>query len=370
MNIAYLCPPAIFIVMLLYISLTSSFSAPLRKQQDIYFFFIACSCLALFAALRVGTPDTENYLDYYLATPELFEFFNFDLLFQVEPGYYFIMSVFKTFGFDFQQYLFILTLLVLGFVFFTFRKYDKSNFCFVVFVALSYFLLFFIQVRQGISVAVTLFAVLLYVERRYFSAVIFCLVSVSIHVSAIVVLPCLFLTGIIHSSISKHFLIVLFLGLLFCIFSTTLNLFSELVVEMVRFSGLPFLSEKVSLYFDGGTEVQRGFFSVTNIIMIACLFLSWRFSAKFVELFGSYRLYTFSLSMGLISVLIYNSLPYAPDVSARLYKQLSVLLPFNFLCACSGFMGGAYFKHLAGFFVLCVIFLFYYSDAFFMARYF
>jgi len=158
------------------------------------FIYSAAASLFLLMSLRATTVGTDlggyrwQYETQYLRP--------------AEPGYSLLMVICKSLGLDFQQFLAVVSLIIVFAVTALVRQLAVSPFLsFFLHVTLGFFAMSLSGLRQSLAVAFTILAFLALVKSRWILFLALTLIACSFHNSAVVFFPVLLLSRI---SLSKR----------------------------------------------------------------------------------------------------------------------------------------------------------------------
>lgn len=289
---------------------------------DVVFSIFIVISLALFSAYRLDTPDYKSYLYIYDATPSLESFFyktKYDFL--VEPLFHVLISLEKEIVGSYEFFLFLSTLLPLLIILFCYFIFLKKYALLSLFtyLSLSFVFLNFIQFRQGISCAITLCALLLFINKRKVLAYVLIAISSGFHSSAIIILPFFLLYSRFNFINLIHFAPV------FMVAFWLINPLVNIIVLMAKLIDIPQLSAKVQLYVYDTVAYQSLFSFTTILILITCFFTYYQKHNIYKIIGIKYTNYFISLLV--YTLLIVNLFPSIPTLSARFLKQTTMLLP-------------------------------------------
>lgn len=289
---------------------------------DTIFAILLIVSLALFSAYRLDTPDYRSYLYIYDLTPSLELLINGNgYSFLVEPLFQWSISLEKVVVGNYVFFLFLSTLLPLLLIFFCYAKFSREYafLSLLIYISLSFVFLNFIQFRQGISCAITLCALLVFISEKKILAYILIVVSSGFHSSALIVLPFFLIYSRVNIISFIYFAPLVMVVLWF------LNPLVNTIVLIAKFVGIPQLSAKIQLYvYD--TIAYQSLFSVTTILVLAVCFFSYYQRGNLYKIIGvKYTDYLISLLV--YTLYIVNLFPSIPTLSARFLKQSTMLLP-------------------------------------------
>ncbi|MBY7825780.1 EpsG family protein [Vibrio fluvialis] len=235
----------------------------------LYFLFSLSLILILAAGLRTGgDPDYANYLDIYLKSQTE--------AVSVEPFYLYLNKLFYKLNIPFEFLIFIIAFLSIGIkavVFYKKSPYYLSSlliYLFTIFVQFDS-----IAIRQGLAISLVMLA-FMFVERKSLSIPI--LLGASLfHVSALIVLPMLFMVNIEY----KKKLVFTFYSI---VLIATLLKFSLPIQEYIfYFSNAPaFILERLLIY-SSYTEASILSYKQLLILLISILVYFYCNASKFIK---------------------------------------------------------------------------------------
>lgn len=298
------------------------------RMYDMYILVIIFF-LSLFCAFRGDTPDTLQYYYYYQTTPTINTLYDEvssgRWFFSVEPLFHLLMSIEKTLLGSYEFFLFSVTFFSLLIIYQSYKEYGKKpDLALIVYLSMSFVFLYFVQIRQGISVALTLLGIT-YIYKGYkIKGNIIIVLSMMIHISAIIVFPVL----LVRRFFSITF--VVFITPLLVVVLNLLNVIPKFFIEMSKIINFPLLTTKIDLYFiSGAKEHTVSLFSIINILSLSILFACWLHRDNMISHFKSERIYAWSQFYTACSVITYNMFPLAQDVGSRFFKQLNIFMPIQ-----------------------------------------
>lgn len=254
----------VYISLLVLLVLCTLVTIDKDKSHSFFFFFILSTLIISLPAFRsftVGT-DTINYVKYYLLPNA-----GYNNSQDIEIGYRLFSDFLRTLRFGVYPFIFVNAVFSVGAVIWFIFKFSKYRvfslflFC-TAGVTNPFYFSYFSGMRQIMAIGFFLFALGLYVKenRNWLEIFVFVLLSVSFHVSAIVILPVFFIHRI---NFAKHFGNVVIIGSFFLGFAL-----SKLLFE---------LSDFINIVLGGlfGFENKGGYFSQipsslhqSNLVMI------------------------------------------------------------------------------------------------------
>ncbi len=187
------------LVFLFVFSLTDFVFYEKKRLHKYIYRFTFCVLLFLVAIKYYYGPDIALYVPLYDGMQDVFfvikEKAYIDEYF--EPGYIFFLSILKTFGISFWMTTVLITLIY----FYAIYKVFQNLKSFHVFALFLLFLfdsnLIIYEYRQCLAVSFFLFSVFAYMDRKYFSFLVFAIISILFHKSAVFVFIGFFLATII-----------------------------------------------------------------------------------------------------------------------------------------------------------------------------
>lgn len=207
--------------LLFLVTLLMSFSDKLytRKKNRLCKFFglLGISIIILYVVYRpYGGKDFFSYKNFY-------ENGYFDIAgYSMESGMKFVMKLLSNITLDYKILLLFFGISTWGLIYTSVKRFNNSkSFIFFVFITFDFLLFSLNGARQAVSIAILFYVWFLLESKKYFWSVILVILAISIHKSAIFVLPFFFLPKIISPSRSLWFFIYIgsyFSGLLLSFF--------------------------------------------------------------------------------------------------------------------------------------------------------
>jgi EpsG family len=225
----------------------------------------------------------------------------------VEIGFVFFCSIFKWLGFSFWFFTFTITSIYFLAIYKLFNKLDKyKTFALFALVVFEANILFF-EYRQSLSVAFYIFSILAYFDKKYSRFILFSILSILFHKSAILVclltFTMLFLPTITYS---KKYYILLLICLVTCIFFSIGDI-ATLLTKILPFNSGAIFSIKhhltiekniqvvlftyiigiYSLYYYGKERNYKRYYALmlSFILFIAIFYKYWFFLGRFRSCF-------------------------------------------------------------------------------------
>lgn len=202
----------IYIFLLLIIALPALFlySNKTLGVRPIYIWlFIAV--ISFFSGIRdmIGGYDIYIYASYFDSINTLGNYHNY------EYGYYFLSLVINTIGGDRYLFFFIVSLIITIGTFSLIARYSRFSYLAVLIVFSKFFLMSFVYLRQGVSIAIAWLAIKFALNRQFFRFSCTIFMATLFHKSALLFFIIYFLTDrtISNRNISVLFLMSLLLGL-------------------------------------------------------------------------------------------------------------------------------------------------------------
>lgn len=276
-----------------------------RKLFKIAYFTLFL-VLIIFVGARFETgPDLENYHAFYNQTPifdKLYKYYDDYKYIPLEPAYLYLSSLIKTWGLNFQLFLFIFSSL---FVFFIFKATPKySNYVFFSIMLYLYYGYFtgFSAIRQVLAAAIFYYGIQYIFSGKLFKYILCVICSALFHISAIILFPLYFLCKMELKI--QSYLIILISS--FCLrISGIFGLVAGYLFSIIGFTGNSYLSEKTQLY----SESQGGYLGliVFEWIILILFFLYHKsyfireernFMVYFNLFFWGFIIYTFLSAFG------------------------------------------------------------------------
>jgi len=241
------------------------FISPITKKQEtkniVLLFYIF---LLFFACTRFGIgTDYFNYYTIYTRSPKNFNSLTLlKLLFlEVEPGFAFIIILFKSLNLSYVQFIAFCSFIPLTLIFYTIQKYSINKaFSLFLFIANYYIVYIESALRQGIAMSIFLYAILCFIStKRIIKYLFLILIGISFHVSLIVAL----FIPIILKFNKKLFL----------------NKYSVIILSIIAFAaGIVFFRSIVSIiprannYIGGDNNYSAMILRSLNIILVLYIY--------------------------------------------------------------------------------------------------
>ena len=244
-----------------------SFNKPINKSQKKVFIVLTCLELIFFAGLRstnIGA-DTAIYLkalNYYKSLPHD-KILNAKLIypFDFEIGYFILTKICAFFSFSNAKFLFLIACLIYIPVFKFIYDYSENPFMSTMtYLAFGFFGYSLGIFRQMIAISICLMGFKYVLERKLYYYIIFILLAMTFHTTAIIMLPMYWLNKI---NLENKFYQILFV-------EATLFIFARKIVNVFIF-----LAPKYTGYVGGMYDIHGG--SYTMLFILNILFvLSYR----------------------------------------------------------------------------------------------
>jgi hypothetical protein len=223
------------------------FSPISNKNEAKHFVTFSYFVLLLFASLRFGIgTDYFSYSWIFFALPENFsdisflQIVSFSLL--VEPGFSFLMILFKSLNLPFSYFIVLCAFISLGLTLYTIQKYSINKLLSLFIFFANYYMVYIESaLRQGIAMTIFLYAFydFLYTRKKvkYYLLII---LGMTIHVSILITLCIPFIVKI-HKNIFRNPIIIVIMVML--------SLVSSIFMPRV-FGFIISIFSKKSGYFD------------------------------------------------------------------------------------------------------------------------
>jgi hypothetical protein len=315
--------------------------------------------MSLFVGLRFGNKDYFNYVLFFEKTPNIIDFFPMmfsgEFIGIVEPGFYLFNSIVKIFTNNLETYFFILCFISLTLMFHSFSKLDKNYLIiFLLGVSSIYIGTYFTQVRQGLAIGISSIAIMHLVYYRYSKFWFFAIIGFFIHTSVLAI----FILPLFRKLKFNNYLLLLLVPI--ALFVNILHLDIVLVDVIANIMGDGHLVEKINLFFFSNREnrtisILSGINIVTSFLIILLFLLKPYISQKVKWL--DFLIWTL-----LIGLFYYNIFSSAGEVAGRMYREVTILLPFAiyYIYKTLGFKK-VFYNYLL--LVLVFIFFLYYGHA-------
>ncbi len=292
------------------------------KEGRLIAYALLCSLLVMFTGLRGLGVDNDGiaYEDAMSLTSNLSwgQLLAGDYDFTMERGYMMLNKAVDALGGNIHAVFFLMALAT-GLVNYTlFYKRSPYPFCsLLVYVCFFYFYRDFTQIRYALSAGMGMWAVFMFIDRKYVSAALLVFFAAFFH-SAVLVIPLLFLAY----ALMRNYWVYLFLPLLGAI-----GAYFDPVMHLFQLGGLPpTLANYVEQdeFGSGGYMVSV----VAQVFMLAILIykeeLLKRYSKRELDI-----LYI-ALSIGSFINLLFISFAIMQRLSSMLFTAIVLLLPYLF----------------------------------------
>lgn len=270
-SLPHLLPYALLLLAYLFLSFRAEIS------KDRWFGVPTLIILCLFAGFRdaIMTPDMERYRWLYVSAGE-------GQRVALEPSFVYLSRFFHALGFDYHALFFTYTLVTLTFIYLGIKNYSpyiKLSLLLYILIPAS-FLNMFVEMRQVCAVAIAFYATSLLVKDevkyRLFRFIIFAILAVLFHYSALLYWPLFFL---VYKFVKREHSTSLYLALLAISFLIPPSAF----VTAARIIAEPMAPARYRGYIDAFIELQKHqaesgqlIKSVVYTLMAACFIFSRR----------------------------------------------------------------------------------------------
>jgi hypothetical protein len=206
-------------LIIFFISAFSLFFDFIKVVNSKYLFYLFIFLLIYIAGIKdeYTCHDTSNYINFFNSSVNLKDFFSIKI-FVFEPGFQFITSLLKSFGFDFHVLFFLISsfsLLIYGKLIWKYSKYPFTSL--FVYICVFYFTNEIIIIRFGLASALMLYSICSYSEGKYVKFIFFSILSFLFHYTALscILFYLLFIISSKYRVLLLEILILLFLPLSF-----------------------------------------------------------------------------------------------------------------------------------------------------------
>ena len=312
-----------------------------------FFYFLCFIVLGWFFFNRHNYPDMISYINYFNMAPTDFVFSKIDNL-DIEPGYIYLSSVFKFLGFDFRTFSLLFFVLSVFIAYIAFELYGKFKYSgLALFVMFSFSISYMIQVRQGLAISISLLTTILFLNKKYLLSLLSFILSLYIHISAVVLGPVLILMLCIKDHIIKHKFKYVFLTIIFSFVVSKLD-FKFIFIAFSELINDPRILYKMELYSYQSESYK--IYSVTNIICIVLMFSSCYFLSFF-----RFKYDRECFVLLLICFFTYALCSFSPTMGSRIFKILSVLMSIQIVNIYAYLLSNTKLKITAYFFIFISI---------------
>ena len=268
------------------------------KCVSLYIYVIFSIFIILFLGFRQCGFDYENYYFYFKYLNSVHWEKNSEV-FGAERGYAFLNYLIG----DYRVLLLCMSLVTVLLIFSFFYKYSPAvYFSLFLFFAVSFYPMVMGQYRQGLAVAIILWAFI--VKKR--SIVLFLLlvlIASLFHMSAFLAVMALFVPYSLLKK--KYYILILLLAFLFSEFGKTF--FYNVVL-----GGSDFVVRKVAIYAESEADLRLGL----NTARLLRIFFFYIFYIN-RERIASYPQGSYFLNLYFVSLLVYLGLGFFPQLAGR-----------------------------------------------------
>lgn len=263
------------------------------RWLEAFILFVTCSSLILLCGLRGNIEaDYSSYLDIFTSSKQG----SFSAV-GVEPLYFYFNKFIAYIGLPFQTVIFTMALLSLPPKCFFFYE-NSPNFVFsiLVYYSTTYFLFDFIQIRQGLTIAIFIYSLKFILSgnfKRYFICI---LIASTIHISALLLIPCYF---ILRRTYSLNFL---YACIVVCAFVNILKINVPLVNAVISIIPIPEMSAAKVAHYSASDEFSGSSFKQLFLGFIFVFISKKQTSQVFLVLMKIFIL-------GLLFSTIFNEMP-------------------------------------------------------------
>ncbi|KRN88438.1 EpsG family protein [Ligilactobacillus ceti] len=303
------------------------------KSKKIYITIVSMQ-LFLILALRDVTVgyDLDNYIAGYnyintlnfremLATLKLGHA-NLIYPFKYESGYVVFNWIVGHLGFDFHSFLIIVAgICITSITIFIYKYSDNVMLSYIIYLGIGGYIYCFSILRQSLALAIVLLSVTYILDEKYYRAMMFIILAVTFHITAILFIPLLILRK--FKITNKLYRIYLYVVVL--IFLSSYQLYSRVILPFLnsigdqRYTHLNFQINNmmiVLLFLSGIIYffVKDKFYNNTkNNFMLAAFSM-----ATLYEIFG---LYNDGLARGIIYYMIFSIIVIPNTIEEYLYRS-------------------------------------------------
>lgn len=220
--------------------------------------------LIFLASTRTTIGDTGQYIRIYEQVPTNFLEFISNINWSGEWGFQLINYVLKIISFsNVQMYFFIISCITFGLVFFVFYKYSHFfGLSTLIFILNGTYVTNMNGVRQSLVASIFFFNFKLIEEKKYLQYFIMCLLLSTIHKSALMLLPLIFILNMDAWGKGTNFLI--FIGILSYLFYPITSIFFSYLLSETTYSNYTF---GIITGSAGSANLIRVFVKIVPIIL-------------------------------------------------------------------------------------------------------
>lgn len=251
---------------------------PLKRNSPIFFVSIFTLLFSVVAGIRYGIgTDFFTYLSIFNNVNH-YEDYNY-----LEPGFRFIISTLKQFGFSGQSLFLVFALISLSFLFVGLKKTSQypifSSFLFMLTYYIGYV---FNGVRQGLVMCVFIYLINDIEKRNFRKVLIFTLLGMSIHSSAIFIILAYFFYTLKVSI--KHYFILGFISLVLFLFR---NIWGNYIVNFMP----SIVVSKLSIYTENFNSEVDALGIIQRTMILIPFFIYYSKLKAFSKFEGVFRIY-------------------------------------------------------------------------------
>lgn len=239
--------------------------------EQAFLFSIAILILTILASLRTGLGDTSNYINTFHRLPTEWSSF-IDILSEYnEKGFYLLNFIIKrVFGDNQNIYLFITSFVTIaGVAYFSYKNSSNPGICMLIYILSGSYVSGMNGVRQALVTGIFVVFYKFIERRNYIQYIILCLLLSTIHTSALVLIPMIFIFNIKEWGRGTYVLLSATFGLYIAY-----PLFAGVLTQALAGSAYEVYSNGIQNFTNGGANVLRA------IILFIPITLSFIFKEK------------------------------------------------------------------------------------------
>lgn len=256
-----------------------TFICELKISRLMKFSILITSSFILILLAGLRGPIEGDYLAYEDIFRVSNQVYSSDL--GIEPLYFFFNKIINLIGLPFQFVIVVVAIISIipKFIFF-YKESLNLGFTIFVYFCTVYFIFDFIQIRQGLAIALFIFGIKYIYKKSIFKYVFIVLLATSIHVSAIVLIPGYFL---FNRQYKNYFLYTI---IIVCAYINIFQITSPFVEFTLNYFPIPNISTDKIIAYSKSTN-----FSAVTIkqLILGCFFVFIRdknfTNTKYLNLF-------------------------------------------------------------------------------------
>lgn len=309
----------------------------LFKNKEILKYGIFLSMLFILYFIRLDTTDMKEYYFIY----ENYDKLSKDRLSRYEPGFLLLIEYFSYLSFSKEMFYGLVSTFNMLAVFLLCSKFKKSFYFSIILYFSTYFIYNEqIQIRQGISTALIIFSILIYLKIRNIKSILIFILSPFFHYGSLICIPFIFLIKI---NLRAFYLICIFLSIILG------YVFGFLfIIEKIGYDTLTSIS--ALSYLESENNYRIDFFSLRNIkglLFSSIVLYLWNYISSDYRLYFVSKIYLFGVMIQFLFADIYI---YSIRLSQFLLITEVIIIPEILII-----LGLRQYKILSICYVICLI---------------